>query len=157
MIIYVLRVRLSVLIFATLLAVLVTSCADAQTNFNVKKTQNPDEYVAVLLDDIEEEGMASIRQVFEAMGLNNPQNDAAISIYEQTQNESDARWTDLIGVVDTGEVLKQYYGYAYLGGNGWIFLRIEFLRAGEKDWVLSSLTFNSEYEALLKPKFDITE
>lgn len=144
-------------IIAMLLTGFMASCAEAQSNLRLTKTDNPSEYVEAVLDDIELEGMSAVRQVFEEMGLNNPQSDAAISTYELSQSEADKRWTNLIGVVETGEVLKQYYGYAYLGGNGWIFIRIDFLRAGETDWVLSAFTFNSEYQALIMPEFNVAD
>lgn len=134
-----------------------SSSAWAQANLNIERTEIPDRYVASLLAGIEENGMSVIRAEFEKMGLNTPQTEAAISIYEATQNLSDARWTEAIGVVRTGQALEQHYAYAYLGGNGWIFIRIDFVRRSANDWVLSSFIFNSEYAAILAPYFPVME
>ncbi|MDJ0922601.1 MAG: hypothetical protein QNI84_15845 [Henriciella sp.] len=123
--------------------------AMGQANFNVKKTEDPDAYVTTLLAGIEAEGMSTIRAEFESMGLNTPQNEVAIAVYESIQKETDERWTDLISVISSGDVLRQYYAYAYLGGNGWIFIRVDFVRTSDQEWALSNLMFNSEYASVV--------
>ena len=129
----------------------------AQSNLNLVTTSDPDGYVSNLLRDIETDGMSSMRDVFEGMGLNNPQNEAAISVYESHESPSQKRWTETIGVVASGNSLKQYYAYAFIGGNAWIFIRIDFCRSGETEWLLSNFVFNSEYASIIAPKFGFPE
>ncbi|MEM9670023.1 MAG: hypothetical protein AAF950_13965 [Pseudomonadota bacterium] len=133
------------------------SASLAQANLNLVVSGEPDDYVRSVLEDLESEGMSSIRDKFERMGLNTPQSEAAISVYEGTQNETEQRWTELIGVVESGNSLRQYYGYAFLGGNGWIFLRIDFLRKSDSEWLLANFLFDSNYSDVIAPNLDFTD
>ena len=134
--------------------VLLSGSSWAQVNLNLVITEDPEAYVSGVLSDIETEGMSSVRALFNEMGLNNPQNEAAISVYQSHEDPSQKRWTELMGVVESGNALQQYYGYAFIGGNSWIYLRIDFNRMSDTDWVLSSLVFNSEYSQIMAPSFD---
>ena len=91
------------------------------------------------------------------MGLRSPQLESAISVLEGVQNKSEERWTELIGVVESGNSLRQYYGYAFLGGNGWMFLRLDFLRKSNSDWILANFVFDSDYSAVVTTSLDFLD
>lgn len=151
---------LSVIVTVAAISIMVVAMpasSIAQTNLSLVKTSNPDDYFDAVLDDIKSEGMSSVRMRFEEMGLNTPQAEATITMFESIEGDKDQRWTKQMGVSQSGEVLRQYYGYAYLGNNGWIFIRIDFYRANDEDWVLASFNFNSEYGIILAPDFGFLE
>jgi hypothetical protein len=143
--------------FSAAVLLLFPSHSLAQSNLNLVTTSDPDGYVSDLLRDIETDGMSSLRDAFEGMGLNNPQNQAAISVYESHKSPSQKRWTETIGVVASGNSLKQYYAYAFIGGNAWIYIRIDCCRSGEAEWLLSNVVFNSEYASINAPRFSFLE
>lgn len=132
-------------------------CSDgsswAQSNLSLIKTTAPEQYVDSVLNDIETDGMSSVRSLFQEMGFLNPQNESMIALFEGMEGESEARWTKNMGYTRNKEVMQQHYAYAYLGNNAFLFIRIDFFRTGQSEWALANFSFNSDYRQMIAPDF----
>ena len=121
----------------------------AQTKYEPVKVKSPQVYFEQMLEDVEVEGMDAIQARFDALGMSNPQTNAAIDIYRSTQTAEQKPFAKYIGSDRLADVHQTHYGYAYLGSNGWIFIRADFVRVDETEWGISGMSFNSEHQEVV--------
>ncbi|MEM9838560.1 MAG: hypothetical protein AAF830_05330 [Pseudomonadota bacterium] len=134
---------------AAVFAAASTQGALAQEDTKLFTTKDPDAEFQDILDDIKNDGMSSVRKLFNELNLMSPQSDAAIKFFEQTQDPKKDRYVDNIGVIELGSALRQYYGYAYIGGNGWVFIRADFVHGSRNEWVMANFYFNSDADTIV--------
>ena len=137
--------------FVMILGAIAFGQTAAADDANLIKVPDTEKYFQNLMKDIENEGMDPLREVFDAMDLITPQATATFDFLSNAAGESDDRWTEQIGVSTLSTAVRQHYGYAYLGQNIWIFIRIDFFRAGEDLWVISNVVFDTEPNKVSQP------
>lgn len=145
----------------TLLLVLaflvIAGTASSQANIELMKTDSPEQFIDTTLNDIETDGMSSVRTLFEELGFHNAQTETMISMFETIQGESDSRWTKNMGYTKNKGIMQQHYAYAYLGNNAVLFIRVDFNRVSEEEWALLNFTFHSDYRQVIAADFGFLE
>lgn len=61
----------------------------------------------------------------------------------------------IIEELESGGAMRQIYGYTHLGGVMFLFWKFEF-RAVHGGWAVKAISFNDDYEQILRPTFHTT-
>ena len=121
--------------------------------FTLTTTNNPEGYVEEFLDDLVTDGIPPFRDFFTALGNTSPQLEATLAIVAKRDARQGKRHGKLIETVTANDALKQIYAFGFFGDNNWLFMRIDFVWIGN-EWAISNYNFNSDYEAVIGPKFE---
>ena len=141
----------AIILLAMTLNCNVTS-AHAQSILTLEKTDEPREYLYSLLNNISDNGTAPLQEFLNRLGLNPAQTQALVAVTEVGLQTNEPHTIEIIEEVDIAGVLRQVYGYSHFGHNTWMFWRLDFVRTG-KNWTVSGFQFDSEYSAVLAPRF----
>lgn len=147
---------ISALTAITLVFFAVAPNVSAQPALQLQKTDNPRAYLKTLLDDVAENGAAPLQEFLTKLGINPAQNDALVAALSLGFQSGEPATVKIIEEIDNAGILRQVYGYSHFGHNAWMFWRLDFVKTDD-EWTVSGFQFNSEYSAVLAPKFKTAE